>query len=50
MSDLVRDRHEGRQIFYSAQPCALGPLIDWTSRMAGFWQSRLDDLEHLMDQ
>jgi DNA-binding transcriptional ArsR family regulator len=50
---LVRDRHEGRQTHYSAQLGALGPLVDWTSRMAGFWQSRFDDLEHLrnrMDQ
>src|SRR5262249_59750111 len=36
---LVRDRHEGRQTHYSAQPGALAPLIDWTSQMAGFWQS-----------
>src|SRR5438552_8784546 len=45
---LVRDRHEGRQTHYSAQLGALGPLIDWTSQMAGFWQSRFDDLEDLL--
>jgi DNA-binding transcriptional ArsR family regulator len=45
---LVRDRHEGRQTHYSAQPGALAPLIDWTSRMAGFWESRFDDLEDLL--
>jgi DNA-binding transcriptional ArsR family regulator len=45
---LVRDRHEGRQTHYSAQVKALAPLIDWTSRMAGFWQSRFDDLEGLL--
>ncbi|WP_262266187.1 ArsR/SmtB family transcription factor [Microvirga yunnanensis] len=45
---LVRDRHEGRQTHYSAQPKALSPLIDWTSRMAGFWQGRFDDLEDLL--
>ena len=39
---LVRDRHEGRQTHYSAQLGALAPLIDWTSQMAGFWQSRFD--------
>jgi hypothetical protein len=26
----------------------LVPLIDWTSQMAGFWQSRFDDLEDLL--
>src|SRR5258708_16913591 len=45
---LVRDRHEGRQTHYSAQLGALAPLIDWTSQMAGFWQSRFDDLEDLL--
>jgi DNA-binding transcriptional ArsR family regulator len=45
---LVRDRHEGRLTHYSAQLGALAPLIDWTSQMAGFWQSRFDDLEDLL--
>ena len=45
---LVRDRHEGRHTHYSAQLGALAPLIDWTSQMAGFWQSRFDDLEDLL--
>lgn len=45
---LVRDRHEGRQTHYSAQPGALAPLIDWTSQMAGFWEGRFDDLEDLL--
>lgn len=45
---LVRDRHEGRQTHYSAQLGALSPLIDWTSKMASFWQNRFDDLEDLL--
>lgn len=45
---LVRDRHEGRQTHYSAQLGALAPLIDWTSQMARFWESRFDDLENLL--
>jgi DNA-binding transcriptional ArsR family regulator len=45
---LVRDRHEGRQTHYSAQASALSPLIDWTNQMAGFWESRFDDLEDLL--
>ena len=44
----VSDRHEGRQTHYSAQPQALAPLIDWTSQMAGFWQTRFDALEDLL--
>jgi DNA-binding transcriptional ArsR family regulator len=45
---LVLDRHHGRQTHYTAQPAALGPLTDWTKQMAGFWESRLDDLEDLL--
>jgi DNA-binding transcriptional ArsR family regulator len=45
---LVRDRHEGRETHYSAQPGALAPLIDWTSQMTGFWQKKFDDLEDLL--
>jgi DNA-binding transcriptional ArsR family regulator len=45
---LVRDRQEGRQTHYSAQLSALAPLIDWTSRMAGFWEKRFDALENLL--
>ena len=45
---LVRDRHEGRQTHYSAHRAALAPLLDWTSQMAGFWQSRFDALEDLL--
>jgi DNA-binding transcriptional ArsR family regulator len=45
---LVGDRHAGRNTHYSAKPGALAPLIDWTSRMTGFWESRFDDLEDLL--
>ena len=45
---LVRDRHAGRQTHYSAQLGALVPLIDWTRQMAGFWQSRFDNLEDVL--
>ena len=45
---LVRDRHQGRQTHYSAQLAALAPLADWTNRMAGYWESRFDDLEDLL--
>lgn len=47
---LVHDRPEGRQTHYSARPEALVPLIDWASQMAGFWESRLDDLEDLLNR
>ena len=45
---LVRDRREGRQTHYSVRPDGLAPLIDWTTQMTGFWESRIDHLEDLL--
>ena len=45
---LVFDRQQGRQTHYSAQLRALGPLVDWARQMAGFWESRFDELEDLL--
>jgi DNA-binding transcriptional ArsR family regulator len=45
---LVSDRHEGRLTHYSAKPGALAPLLDWTSRVASFWEARFDRLEDLL--
>ena len=45
---LVLGRPQGREIRYRAQVGALAPLLDWTSRMGGFWESRFDDLEDLL--
>jgi DNA-binding transcriptional ArsR family regulator len=45
---LVRDRPHGRQTHYAAQLDALAPLVDWTARMTGFWEGRLDRLENLL--
>lgn len=45
---LVRGRIDGRQTHYSAQLAALGPLVDWTKEMAGFWEGRFDALEDLL--
>jgi DNA-binding transcriptional ArsR family regulator len=45
---LARDRHEGRQTHYRAEPGALGALVDWTSQMKRFWQSRFGGLEDLL--
>jgi DNA-binding transcriptional ArsR family regulator len=50
---LVRDRRDGRETHYRAQPKALGPLIDWMSHYGAFWHEhldRLDDLLRRMDQ
>ena len=50
LAGLVRDRHQGRQTHYSADLSALVPLVDWTKEMAGFWETRFDDLENLLNR
>jgi DNA-binding transcriptional ArsR family regulator len=53
LAGLVRDRRQGRLTHYSARLDALAPLVDWTSQMTGFWETRFDHLEDLvkrMDQ
>ncbi|MFG1414404.1 metalloregulator ArsR/SmtB family transcription factor [Xanthobacter sp. VTT E-85241] len=50
LAGLVRDRPQGRQTHYSAQPLALAPLIDWTRQMSAFWAGRFDELETLLNR
>jgi DNA-binding transcriptional ArsR family regulator len=45
---LVRDRRDGRETHYRAQPKALAPLLDWMSLYASFWRTRFDRLEVLL--
>jgi DNA-binding transcriptional ArsR family regulator len=45
---LVRDRRDGRETHYRAQPQALAPLIDWMSLYGAFWRKRFDRLESLL--
>jgi DNA-binding transcriptional ArsR family regulator len=45
---LVRSRHRGRETHYSAQPRALGPLLDWMSYYSRFWHDHFDRLEDLL--
>ena len=48
LAGLVRDRKQGRETHYRAQPKALAPLIDWMSFYAAFWTDRFDALETLL--
>ena len=47
---LVRDRPEGRQVHYRANPRGLRPLVDWMGVYAEFWRDRFDRLETLLDR
>ncbi len=45
---LVRDRRDGRETHYSADPQGLAPLIDWMKLYGTFWLDRFDRLESLL--
>jgi DNA-binding transcriptional ArsR family regulator len=47
---LVRDRREGRETHYSAEPQALVPLVDWMGMYSAFWRNRFDRLESLLQR
>ena len=48
LASLVRDRREGRETHYSAQPQALAPVADWVNLYGSFWRDRFDQLENLL--
>src|SRR5271154_264879 len=48
LARLVRDRREGRETHYSAQPQALKPMLDWIGVYGAFWRDRFDQLEKLL--
>jgi DNA-binding transcriptional ArsR family regulator len=47
---LVRERPEGRNVHYSAEPQGLAPLIDWLGLYGAFWRDRFDRLETLLER
>jgi DNA-binding transcriptional ArsR family regulator len=47
---LVRDRPEGRQTHYSAEPRGLEPLIHWMTHYGVFWAERIDRLQRLLEK
>ena len=48
LAGLVRDRRDGRQTHYRAEPNGLAPLIDWMSLYGAFWRERFNALEDLL--
>src|SRR5436305_15334934 len=47
---LVRDRPEGRQTHYSAEPKGLEPLVNWMKHYGAFWTERVDRLKRLLEK
>ena len=50
LAGLVRDRRDGRQTHYSADPQGLAPLVDWMGLYGVFWRDRFDRLGDLLDR
>lgn len=50
LAGLVRDRPDGRQTHYSAEPLGLAPLTDWMGLYGEFWRGRFDGLEDLLNR
>jgi DNA-binding transcriptional ArsR family regulator len=48
LAHLVRDRREGRETHYTAEPQGLAPLSDWMSLYGAFWRDRFERLESLL--
>lgn len=47
---LVRDRREGRNVHYRADPRALAPLVDWLAIYGVFWRERFANLKKLLKE
>jgi DNA-binding transcriptional ArsR family regulator len=47
---LVRDRREGRLVFYRVEPRGMKPLIDWIAHYRVFWTEHVDRLSKLLEK
>lgn len=47
---LVRDRDEGRRVYYRLNPKGLRPLVDWIAHYEAFWADRLGKLTKVLEE
>ena len=47
---LVRNRREGRHVFYRVEPRGMKPLIDWIAHYRAFWTEHVHRLEQLLEK
>jgi DNA-binding transcriptional ArsR family regulator len=47
---LVRQRRDGRQIYYRANAAGLRPLFSWIHEYRAFWQERMPRLKALLKE
>jgi DNA-binding transcriptional ArsR family regulator len=47
---LIRDRAQGRNVFYRTEPEGLAPLFDWLRHYDAFWRKRFGNLKTLLKE
>jgi DNA-binding transcriptional ArsR family regulator len=47
---LVKNRREGRCVYYRVEPNGMKPLIDWITQYRAFWTERVGRLEKLLEK
>lgn len=47
---LVRERREGRLVFYRAEPRGLRPLVNWLEHYRAFWPERIEKLRSTLEE
>jgi DNA-binding transcriptional ArsR family regulator len=47
---LIRDRAQGRNVFYRTTPEGLAPLFDWLRHYDAFWRKRFSNLKTLLKE
>lgn len=45
---LVRERPDGRKVFYRIDPDGLKPLVDWMRHYRAFWSDSMTDLRQIL--
>jgi DNA-binding transcriptional ArsR family regulator len=47
---LVKERRDGRLVYYRVAPKGLRPLVDWLAKYQAFWTERIAKLDALLDE
>ena len=47
---LVKERRDGRLVYYRVAPKGLKPLVDWLAKYQAFWTERIAKLDALLDE
>jgi DNA-binding transcriptional ArsR family regulator len=48
VAGLVRERREGRRVYYRSEPQGLAPLAGWIERHQVLWPARIEKLKRVL--